>query len=156
MRVSQVLLSWNAPSHCNHERSARWYLVSGVFVVAIAAYGILSGTWSVTLVSLMLGGVYFITRHEPMPLKDIRIETDGVQFQNSFTPWVQCKDFWLISTPLYTELHIARKGTVKGDIRIQTGDIDPLLIRSTLSQFLTMRTDQHERLFDAIIRLCKL
>ncbi len=156
MRLSQVLLSWTAPSHHNFSRSARWYVVSGVLVIAVAAYGILTGAWSVTLVSLLLGGVYFLTRREPTPLKEIRIETDGVQFQDSFTPWGQCKDFWLVTTPLYTELHIVRTGATKADIRIQTADIDPLVIRSTVSQFLAMRPDQHEHLFDAFIRLCKL
>ncbi|MBI2635873.1 hypothetical protein HYW84_00935, partial [Candidatus Peregrinibacteria bacterium] len=141
MRASRVLLAWTAPSHFNHERSARWYLISGVLVISAAAYGVITGNWSVTLVSLLLGGVYFLTRHEAPPLKAIRIETDGVQFQDSFIPWAQCKDFWLIATPLYTELHIMRKGALKGEIRIQTGDISPLLIRSTLSQFLTMRAD---------------
>lgn len=156
VRVSEVLLSWTAPSHHNYERSPRWYVLGGILVLCTAAYGILTGAWSVTLVSLLLGGVYFLTRREATALKEIRIETDGVQFQDSFTPWAQCKDFWLVTTPLFAELHIVRKGTVKGDVRIQTGTIDPLVIRSTVSQFLPMRPDQREHLFDAIIRLCKL
>jgi hypothetical protein len=156
VRTSEVLMAWSAPSHHNHDRSKRWYVISGVLVLVIAAYGILSGNWSVTLVSLLLGGTYFLTRRETTALKTIRIETDGVQFEETFTPWSQCKDFWIITTPIYTELHIVRKGTLKSDIRIQTSDIDPIVIRSTLSQFLTMRPDQREHLFDVIIRLCKL
>src|SRR3989338_9388431 len=149
--MSRVLLSWTAPSHHNFERSSRWYLTAGVLVLAVAVYGILSGAWSVTLVSLLLGGVTFLMRRESTPLKTIRIETDGVQFQGAFTPCEQCTDFWLVQTPLYTELHIVRKGTLKNDIRIQTAHIDPLLIRSTVSQFLTMRADQREHPFDVFI-----
>ena len=79
-----------------------------------------------------------------------------MQFDGTFTPWTQCGEFWLIQTPLYVELRILRRGALQGDIRIQTGNIDPLLIRSTVSQFLAMRADQKEHLFDAILRLCKL
>lgn len=151
-----MLLAWTAPSHHNYERSARWYITWGILVLIIAAYGILSGAWTLTLVALLLGGTYFLTRREATPLKEIRIENDGVEFEGNFTPWTQCKDFWLVTTPLFTELHIVRKGAIKSNIRIQTGSIDPTLIRSTVSQFLTMRPDQREHLFDALIRLCKL
>lgn len=156
VRTSEVLLSWTAPSHHNHVRSVRWYAIGGALILTIAVYGIVTSAWSVTLVSLLLGGVYFITRREPTALKEIRIETDGVQFQDSFTPWTQCGEFWLVQTPLFTELRIVRKGFAKSDIRIQTGPIDPTVLRSTLSQFLPMRADQREHLLDVIIRLCKL
>ncbi|NOS67014.1 MAG: hypothetical protein HOO67_01455 [Candidatus Peribacteraceae bacterium] len=151
-----AILAWTAYSHHNHERSAHWYLFGGVFVLAIAVYGIVTGAWTLTLVSLLLGGVYFLTRREMTPLKEIRIFADGIDFNGSFTAWDQCKDFWIVTTPLFTELHVTRKGAIKSNILIQTADIDPTLIRSTLSQFLPMRPDQREHMFDAIIRLCKL
>ena len=156
LREPTVLLSWTAPSHHNHEHSPRWYMIAGSLVLIVAAYGILSGAWTVTLVSLLLGGTYFLVRNESMPMRKMQIEIDGVQFDDTFTPWDQCKDFWIIQTPLYTELRLARKTRIGGDIRIQTGDIDPTLIRTTLSQFLPLRADQKEHIFDVIIRLCKL
>ena len=151
-----MLLSWSAPSQHHHHRSQRWYVTTGIIVLIIACYGILTGAWTVALVSTLVGGLYFLVRHETPALKEIRIEPDGVAFEGTFTPWSQCKDFWLVQTPLYTELHIIRNSTFNHEIRIQTVDIDPTLIRSTLSQFLTMRGDQRERLVDAIFRLCKL
>ena len=156
LRVPQVLIAWSAPSHYNHERSNRWYAIGGTIVLIVAGYGILSGAWTVTLVSLLLGGVYYLVRREPMPVRTIQIEIDGVQFDDSFTPWSDCRDFWLVTTPLCTELRITRTLKLRGDIRIQTGQIDPTLIRTTVSQFIPLRADQQEHILDAIIRLCKL
>lgn len=122
----------------------------------IAAYGVLSGAWTLTIVALLLGGVYFLVRREKTPLKAVRIEQDGVQYEEIFLPWTQCKDFWLITTPAYTELHVARSGRLRSEISVQIGDIDPTTLRSTLSRFLPMRGDQRERMLDFIIRICKL
>ncbi|MSR87442.1 hypothetical protein EXS70_04730 [Candidatus Peribacteria bacterium] len=149
-------LSWSAPSHYNYERSTRWYQVGGAAVAVASLYGILTGAWSVALVSVLVGGVYFLIRHEPMPVHEISIETDGLQFKGSFIPWSEFKDFWMVATPLYTELHITRKERLKGNIRIQTGDIDPTVIRAALSQYLTIREDQKEYPVDALLRICKL
>jgi hypothetical protein len=150
------VLAWSAPTHHNHDRSPRWYLIGGGVVLAVAAYAALTGAWTLTLVSLIIGGLYYLVRQEATPLKAIRLEQDGVQFERSFTPWRQCKEFWLIETPLFTELHILRSAGLRREIRIQTGDIDPIKIRAFLSQNLPMRVDQRERLFDALIRICKL
>ena len=131
-------------------------MIAGGLVLVVAAYGILSGAWTLTLVSLLLGGTYFLVRNESTPLRRMQIEIDGVQFDDVFTPWDQCRDFWLVQTPLFTELRITRKSRSGGDIRIQTSDIDPTVIRTTVSQFLPLRADQKEHIFDVIIRLCKL
>lgn len=131
-------------------------MISGGIVLAVAAFGILTGAWTLTLVALLLGGTYFLVRNESTPMRRIQIEVDGVQFDDTFTSWDQCRDFWLVQTPLFTELRVTRKSRVGGDIRIQTGEIDPTLIRTTVSQFIPLRADQREHLLDTIIRLCKL
>lgn len=125
-------------------------------ILGISAYAILAGAWSVALVTILLGGVYYLVRREPTPLKYIRIEKDGFQFQDTFTPWKQCKDFWLVQTPLFTELHIRKLSGVLPEVIIQTGTIDTPALRAAISQNLAMKTDQQERALDAIIRICKL
>lgn len=155
-KTPRVLLAWNAASRIDHARSPQWYVIAGVLVLAAAIYGIVAGAWTVTLIALLLGTAYFLVRNQPMPLKTIEIGTDGVTLNGNFTPWSRCRDFWLIATPLGTELHIARTGALQSEIRLQTGGIDPLEIRSSLSQFLPFRPDQREHLLDALIRLTKL
>jgi antibiotic biosynthesis monooxygenase (ABM) superfamily enzyme len=151
-----VLLQWTARVQPEHARSPRWYMVGGILVVALTAYAIVTRVWTLAIVSMALGGVYFLTRNENAAERTIEIHEDGYVFENRFIPWNDCKDFWLLQFPGYVELHICRKRAGKREMVIQTGDIDVALLCSTLSRFLPLRADQHERLIDAFIRLCKL
>jgi hypothetical protein len=152
----EPLLEWTAPSHPVHERSPRWYLFGAVIVLASAAYGILTGAWTVALASILVGGVYFLLRKEPVTYKHIALLPAGYMLDGAFTFWGDCKEFWIIHTSAHTELHILKnRGPAKETI-VQTAAIDPTQIRSILSQFIKMRPDQKERLLDAFIHFCKL
>jgi len=125
-------------------------------MVLCAVYGIFTGAWSFALVILLVGGLYFLTRHLPATIAEIIIMERGFSFRGKFTSWQDCKEFWLIQTPAYTELHIQRRQGVDRAVLIHTADIEIPQIRSILSQFLPERSDQRERLVDMIIRFCKL
>ncbi|MBI3619269.1 hypothetical protein HY213_04540 [Candidatus Peregrinibacteria bacterium] len=148
-------LSWSAPIHPVHERSKRWYLIGGIVALACAAYGILTGTWSLTLVTLLIAAMYYLLRKSPPIIKQITIAEIGVTFDGAFIPWSGFDGFWFIQTPLFIEVHLHRTAA-KQEMVIQTGEISVTDIRIALSQFLTERADRTERLVDRIIRICKL
>ncbi|MDB4978686.1 MAG: hypothetical protein JWM56_872 [Candidatus Peribacteria bacterium] len=125
-------------------------------MLAGAAYGILSGNWSFALVILLLGAVYYLTRNAPAVMGEITVTDYGFQLNDVFTAWNDCQDFWLIATPDYMELHILRKKGWNREAVIQTGDVDPQLIRQALSELLPERSNMKEKLLDAFIRICKL
>lgn len=139
-----------------HERSTRWYLVGSAAVLAGAAYGILVGAWTFTIVMVLLGGMYFLLRKTPPLVHHIILTDKGYLLDNTFTSWMDCREFWLVPTPEYTELHIIKKQGWDKELVIQTDNIDPLEIKASVSQYLTERSDQTERLLDRIIRICKL
>ena len=151
------LFEWVAPTHYDHERTKRWYVVWGGIAFAIAFVALLTGAWSVSVVTVVVAATYAIAHHEETPLRRMRIERDGFTFGEVFVPWSGCKDFWLIKTPLFQELHIVRTSGSPREVCIHLNpEIDPTLLRTSLSQYLSIRPDQHERLLDIIIRLCKL
>ncbi len=139
-----------------HDRSFRWYVTGGIVVLLTVIYGIVSGTWTLSLAALLVGGMYYLLRNAQTPLRHMVIEQDGFTLEGTFTPWHDCDGFWLIHTPLYTELRIRRAKGFDREAVIQTGHIDPTEIRRTLSQFLPIRADRQEKLVDACIRFCKL
>ncbi len=152
---STTLVSWQAPSHVDHVRSHRWYLTAGICTLTLIAYGIFTRAWSMSLALSLVAGMYFLVRHEKQPLRSISIQTDGVIWQKKFVSWTECTDFWIVQAPTYCELHIGRRG-LQSDIIIQTGDKDPHALLELLSQYLTHRERQGEKLLDAILRFCKL
>ncbi len=151
-----MLLEWSAPVMAHHDRSQRWYLGGSVAVLVFAAYGIVTGNWTFTLVILLLGGTYFLTRNTPAPVRTMRIAERGFTFNDVFTQWADTKDFWLIVTPQYTELHIMRASGFDREVIIQTGPLDPQAIRDTLTPYIPERSNQKEKIVDTLIRLLKL
>ena len=149
------LLEWTGYTHPPHERSMTWYLTGGGLLLILALYGAFTGIWTLSVLTIVVGAAYFLTHRSPHAPKHIALQEGGVLYDGAFFPWDNCKDFWLIYTPEYTDLHIRLRRKMK-EISIQTSHIDPSDIRSCVSQFLPVRPDQHERLMDKVIRICKL
>ena len=150
------VLTWNAPSGHDHDRSPQWYLIGGVAVLACAVYGILTGSWSFALVSLLIGGLYFLVRKHEMPRRTIAISETGVNFEGTETPWTGCREFWILDTPLATELHITRKQGLDREIVIHMEEVPIDSVREFISTFLPENLNRRERLVDKFIRYCKL
>ena len=153
----QPLLRWDGQSRPTHERGPKWYLYGGIFILLCAVFGIVSGAWSFSLVMLLIGGLYFLTRNAPEPVHHIEISPEGVTFRGEFTHWNGCKDFWMLQGPTYVELHIMRAKLVNPEIVIQLPPgMDVRIVRAVLGKFLSERSDQTENLLDTFIRICKL
>jgi hypothetical protein len=152
----EPILAWTAHSIPHHERSARWYLIATVAAVCLIAYGILTGAWTMSLLTMLLAGLYFLLRRQQPTYSQMAIAENGFTWNGIFTPWNGCAGFWLIHTPRYSELHIWRNAGRPHDTVIQTDDIDLTTIRAVLSRYLTERTDRKEEALEKIIRLLKL
>lgn len=150
------LLEWEAPSLHAPQRSARWYATAGSLVVTGAAFGFLSENWTFAVALLLLAGVYFLLRNAAPAPHRMQIQGDGFEVDGIFTAWKDCEAFWLLRLPTHAELHIRKKRGWDRDVRIQTAGIDLSLLRATLSPLLPEKSDERERLFDALIRLLKL
>lgn len=153
---ARPLLAWTAQTQPELERGKRWYTVAGVTIVGLAAYGILTGQWTFTLVVLLMAGMYVLTHRSPPLTATIAITERGILFNDAFISYSDLEDFWLLQGASYIELRFARKKRLAPEIVIQLGDQDHQVVRSTLQQFLPERSDQRERLLDTIIRICKL
>jgi len=152
----QVLLTWSAPVQHTHERSTRWYIVGGTAVIAAAAYGVLTGAWSVALVTIMIGAMYFILRDHRFPDETATITQGGIRISDTYINWNDTQGFWLLPTDHYMELHVVPKTQGKSDLIIQTGTMDIQKLRETIGAWIPELTDKRERFLDAFIRICKL
>lgn len=150
------ILAWAAPLGPAHERSSGWYIKGGIVAILLIAWGIISGSWTFSVVIVLCAGLYFLIRSHTPGAKPFIIAHQGISFDGTFMPWDNLKNFWLLQTPTCTELFIAPKARRARTIRIQTGQVDPQLIRIALSQFISEDVDHEEGLLDIIIRICKL
>lgn len=151
----KVHLEWTALMHPEHERTHTWYIGAGICAGILMIYALFTGAWSFALIIALVAGAYVFVRKTPSAMGSIRLDEEGCTWNGKLMLWGSLKDFWVVRLPNYHELHITKKRSV-GEIVIHTGDIPTPEIRSVLSQYLTERADQGERLIDRIIRLCKL
>lgn len=150
------LLRWSAPVHPAHERTPRWYLIGGGIVLGVAAYGLLTGAWSLALVAVMCGAMYFLLRSHTFPDSTMLITQNGAKLDETFLSWQDAQGFWIMLTPEYEELHIVPRNPRSRELVIQTGDQELNRLRETIGAFIPELGDKRERFIDAIIRICKL
>lgn len=131
-------------------------MIGGGIVLAGAVYGILSGSWTFTIVILLCGAMYYLIRDHVPPLKTITLTDRGVLLEDAFTRWEDIQGFWFLETPAYTEMHFVPKTKGRPDILIQTNDQDLTALRMLLSPYSAELKDKQESLLDAFIRTAKL
>lgn len=153
--TEQVLLTWKASLRPHIERSKQWYMIAGGALLAIAGYSVIIGSWSVALVAILCGAMYFLVRDHKLPEATATITEKGMQVNANFINWNDAKGYWFLLAPDRTELHVVPK-TPRADVIIQAEGVDMAALRKTLGTFIPELTDQRERLLDAFIRICKL
>ena len=154
--ATPVLLEWQSLDSHPHERSSRWYAVGGVFVIAFAAYGLIEGSWSTTLLALLIGAMYFLMRNVQPGNVLVQIDGLGIRVGSSHTPWVQLKEFWIVVADNHVELHATRKNPLMPEVSVFIQEVDPAVVREVMLQFLPEREGMNERLLDFITRILKL
>ncbi len=149
------VLTWEAPARPAIERTKRWYIGASMVVVLVAIYGIVSGGWSLAIVSILAGGMYVLVHDHRPPILTIELYESGILLKGAFKRWDEFAGYWLLVTSAYTELHLTPK-LPGSDVVIQTGMQDIARLRMILGQRIPELTQKREKFLDACIRLCKL
>ena len=152
----EASLSWKAPRAVTHERSTQWYLVGGVCVIGVTVYAVLMGVWSLAIVCLLCGALYFLVRDHQFPDVPCTLTDKGVQIDETFLPWPDVKGYWFAASSVATALHFVPRSARKPDLVIQTGAILPNDIRLFLAGKTDELTDKQESLLDILAHLTKL
>lgn len=154
--TSPVLLEWSSPDSLHRERGRTWYLIGGVIVLMFAAYGLFQGSWTTSILALLIGGMYFYIRNEKPRMMNIRVTGMGITIAGTLFQWSNLKDFWILVGPDHQELHLVRQETLGREIVVYLHNIDPAIVRSTLMQYIPERAGMEERMLDSLARFLKL
>ena len=153
---TQILIEWQAAAKVNHVRSEKWYVVNGLLCATLVAYGVLSGSWALSITFGMIAGLYFLTRNDEHKAHVIRIFEYGIEFDGTLHSWSEWENFWILRADNYYELHMAPVKPLRPELVVQTGDADPFVVRDIIAQYVPQIGHQKERVVDAFIRFCKL
>ena len=154
--LTPALLEWQSLDSHPHNRSPRWYMIGGIFIIAFAVYGLLDESWTTVLVALLMGGMYFFMRNMKPEFMNVRIDGLGIVVAGKRSPWSSLKEFWILTNEEHAELHISRTSAFYPEITIFIQDTDPAAVRETLLRFIPERKGMNERFLDYVTRILKL
>lgn len=149
-------LTWSAPRAANHERSRAWYIAGGIVVIASTVFGLIAGIWTLSIVCILCGALYFLVRDHRFPDIECMLNDKGAQIGDTFLAWTQIKGYWFVTTPTFTELHITPAVKRVAEMVIQTGPMTPMDIRSFLAGKTNELIDKQESFLDILLRITKL
>jgi hypothetical protein len=149
------LLSWEAPIQVAVHRSARWYGIAGAIMGVTCVYALWTGAWSLVLVTLLCGLVYWLQRdHEPVARR-FDVYEHGCVFDGRYATWAEFSGFWFLRLPSGTQLHLERRDGTRG-VTLLVMDVHPDTVKQVLAAVLPEDTKKTEHLFDLLCRLFKL
>lgn len=149
-------MQWNAPERPPVERGRVWYAVVGLSALVAAVWSIVTAAWTLTIVIILGGAMYFQHLKLHVSSRKIEISKEGIAVNGVFTPWDVCAGFWIYKTGEQYVLHIEKSRGWDREISTVIEGQDYREIATLLSEFLPYRATRRENILDSIIRICKL
>jgi hypothetical protein len=134
----------------------QWYLGCIAIIGGLIGYSIWTEAWTFTGLIVLIVGIYVWQHRRDMPNHSITITDRGFQYDAIFTPWQQCKGFWMLRGPDYIELHLEREHAPTKECRIQLGSLNPEDVHDVLAQYVSEQTHRTEDTLDMITRILKI
>lgn len=155
---NRAIFSWETPEYIHHEKDKRWFMIAGAVVLLFVLIGIFTGSASMAIAFILLGGVYYITQQQKPRNVNVIISEMGVHFGPRFYPYNTIQSFWILYNPPHlTTLNLRlNKGLVKIISIELTQGISPGDLRDYLLTQVPEQAGKEEGFVDALARKFKL
>jgi hypothetical protein len=155
--ADRVLFEWQAPNFSRNERTAKWYVVVGVVIVAIIGYSAWQKDWFAIGIVIVVSAILFWYLHAIVPHEvAYKITPMGIYEDSRFHPFSEMHSFWLVYNENIKNLYIVFRKKYLPALNINVEKIDPLILKGFLLKKLPEREDRGENLVDRLIRLAGL
>ncbi len=158
MSYGQTIISWHAPEYMKYHKGFYWYLVASTIFLTIIIYGVLSKDVVLSLVFLVLAGVYFLLSRDHPVIIEHELTTLGVKAKRKFYPYSDIESFYIVYEPPHvTTLNIRIKKSIVNEIVIQLGnspvdDVREVLFNRGIRE-LEGQKESISSIFSRILRL---
>jgi len=103
-RAGKILLSWDAPEFEVYENSTRWYLIAGIFVLAMAIWGLVSNSPIMSITFILIGIVGYIQLQRDPVVRTFSVTTTGLLVGKELYPYENISSFWIFYDPPHTKI----------------------------------------------------
>lgn len=156
-RFDEPLLSWSAPLYHKQVRPKIWYIIAGVVAVGMLLYGLFFDAWTLSVLVLVVTGVFYLVDHKPAPEVIITISERGVLVGKRFYPMTMFQSFWIdYNPPAITDLHLVPNNNYKYELTVILTEQDPALIRRVLQRYIPELVDRSKSISESLSKIVGL
>lgn len=152
-----TIVEWDTPEFINHERSPRWFLYAGTILLILIGYAVYTGSATMAIVFVVLGGLYYLTHNQEPKVIKVQITDMGIRYGEKFYPYNQINSYWMVYHPPYVRtLNLVISDKSKTRIVIQLDSQDPAEVRKALAREIPEIEGAGESMSEILIRLLRL
>lgn len=150
--MGRIFHSWKAPEFEVYEKSNRWYLIAGVFILAVIAYALFTNGPIMAVTFILLGIVGFIHLQKDPRVITFAITSKGVLADKEMYLYDNIFSFWIFYEPNHMKtISLHTKASMLPYVHIPLGDEDPVALREMLLENIP-EIKQDPSLVDALGR----
>lgn len=157
-KFGRVLAVWQVPTFEKHSRSLVWYVVFGIFGLALFMYAIVSVNYLFAFILVLIAFIVYVQKHADPELVEFAITSKGIVIGKNAYPFKDIKNFWILyDPPVVKKLYFCFRRAIVPRIMVPLEDQNPLQVRDFLLQFLEEDLEQEEEPISEIFgRLAKM
>lgn len=154
---NKELLAWKTPDFVPHPKGQTWISLAGAGLLALIVYALLTGSATMAIVFILVGGMYYLTHNQSPKIIDIKITELGIAVGNQFLPYNTINSFWVVYHPPFVHRLYIKIGSKGGRIvMIELNEQNPVEVRTLLAREVPEVEDREESFTDILIRLLRL
>jgi hypothetical protein len=148
----KMLHLWKAPEFEVYEKSARWYILAGVFILLMIFYALYTNGPIMAITFILIGIVGYIHLQKDPRLITFSITSKGVIADKELYLYENINSFWIFYEAHHKKtISLHTKATMLPFVHIPIADEDPVHLRALLLQNIP-EIKQEPSLIDAIER----
>lgn len=154
----KTLVEWTFPEFVRYERSRTWHIVMLTIAGLALVWSIFTANFLFGLIIVMVTAIYFLQSRRPPQTLTATIAENGIRIGNSFTPYRDLRDFWIIYRPPEVKrLYLRYKNALRPAHAVSLQSQNPVKVRASLLRSLKEDLSQEEEpAFDQISRTLKI
>jgi hypothetical protein len=148
-----TLLEWYAPEHEYQPKSPKWFMSLAIIITILMGIFLVNGNVIAAITMALVGGlIYVIAQHKPSVMR-YRILVEGPAVNDTLYHFKNLDSFNIIYEPGEVKTVILRsKKRLAPLVHLEIGDMDPVVIRDVLLEFLQEDQELEEPAVDVWAR----
>jgi len=154
---NRELLTWKTPDFVPHPKGQNWIILASTGLLALIVYALITGSATMAIVFILLGGMYYLTHNQTPKIIDVKITELGVWVADKFLPYNTINSFWVVYHPPFVRRLYLKVGAKAGrTVVIELNEQNPVEVRTLLAREVPEIEDKEEGFTDILIRLLRL